>query len=336
MSQKVQILRSLVEQRLTAATEEIFGLFERAITEHEEEFFRTKEENRRLRQMLDEVLNPVVPKTVSHPEIQVVQVVKEERQEWSPSQVQECPQLPRIKEEEKELLIIQEQLQVPERAVTTQTTTVGKTEDGGETTLVSQFYQGQTVENTMEAPEADYGGSDPGFPSDNEYTDNSSDSEDGNNAHKQKRRRHSYLHPKTAPPSAILYENVRAEANGEEYGSPKPGSSMKRELQADSDDKTENSSDSEGDCEGQKRGKSKSKRHQCAECNKVFSTGQFLKKHKKTTVKGVHSSGSKPGVHKESHTGRKWYSCPVCRKTFFHKLDVQRHMKVHSQEKTTE
>lgn len=42
---KVQMLRSLVNQRLAAAADEIFGLFERTIAEYEEELGRCKEEN---------------------------------------------------------------------------------------------------------------------------------------------------------------------------------------------------------------------------------------------------------------------------------------------------
>ncbi|KAM6919916.1 uncharacterized protein PEZ65_011942 [Lycodopsis pacificus] len=44
---EVQMLRCLVNQRLTAAAEEIFGLFERTIAEYEEELSRSKEENER-------------------------------------------------------------------------------------------------------------------------------------------------------------------------------------------------------------------------------------------------------------------------------------------------
>lgn len=43
---KVEVLRSLVEQRLAAAVEEIFGLFERTIAEYEEELGRCREETR--------------------------------------------------------------------------------------------------------------------------------------------------------------------------------------------------------------------------------------------------------------------------------------------------
>ncbi|TDH09789.1 hypothetical protein EPR50_G00092520 [Perca flavescens] len=55
---KVQMLRSLVEQRLTAAAEEIFGLFERTIAEYEEELCRSKEKNERQQKLLDAVFNP--------------------------------------------------------------------------------------------------------------------------------------------------------------------------------------------------------------------------------------------------------------------------------------
>ncbi|XP_078112507.1 uncharacterized protein LOC144521776 isoform X4 [Sander vitreus] len=55
---KVQMLRALVEQRLTAAAEEIFGLFERTIAEYEEELCRSKEENERQQKLLDAVFNP--------------------------------------------------------------------------------------------------------------------------------------------------------------------------------------------------------------------------------------------------------------------------------------
>ncbi|XP_032363648.1 uncharacterized protein LOC116680451 [Etheostoma spectabile] len=55
---KVQMLRGLVEQRLTAAAEEIFGLVERTIAEYEEELCRSKEEHERQRKRLDAVFSP--------------------------------------------------------------------------------------------------------------------------------------------------------------------------------------------------------------------------------------------------------------------------------------
>ncbi|KAM7373726.1 hypothetical protein PAMP_008560 [Pampus punctatissimus] len=55
---KVQILRACVKQRLTAAAEEIFVLFERTIAEYEEELSRSKQENERHRKLLDAVFKP--------------------------------------------------------------------------------------------------------------------------------------------------------------------------------------------------------------------------------------------------------------------------------------
>lgn len=52
------MLRALLNQRLSAAVEEIFVMLERTIAEYEEELCRTREENVRQRQMLDAVFRP--------------------------------------------------------------------------------------------------------------------------------------------------------------------------------------------------------------------------------------------------------------------------------------
>ena len=52
------MLLSLKKQRLTAAAEDIFALFEKTIAEHEEELSLSKEENKRLQKLLDAVLQP--------------------------------------------------------------------------------------------------------------------------------------------------------------------------------------------------------------------------------------------------------------------------------------
>lgn len=53
---KVEMLRALLNQRLSAAVEEILVVFERTIAEYEEELSRTKEENERQRKLLDAAL----------------------------------------------------------------------------------------------------------------------------------------------------------------------------------------------------------------------------------------------------------------------------------------
>ncbi|XP_061612795.1 zinc finger protein 879-like isoform X2 [Phyllopteryx taeniolatus] len=50
---KVQMLRALVNERLSSAVEEIFVVLERTIADYEDELCRTKEENHRQRQLLD-------------------------------------------------------------------------------------------------------------------------------------------------------------------------------------------------------------------------------------------------------------------------------------------
>lgn len=55
---KVEMLRAMLNARLSAAVEEIFGVVARTIAEYEEELSRTKEENERQRQLLDAVFRP--------------------------------------------------------------------------------------------------------------------------------------------------------------------------------------------------------------------------------------------------------------------------------------
>ncbi|XP_041736865.1 zinc finger protein 391 [Coregonus clupeaformis] len=108
---KIQLLRVFLNQRLTAAAEEIFGAVAKTIAEYQEEVYRSKEENGRLQRQLDIVLKP--------PEIQLhrtdlqqlsLTVFEEEvppeqqhcEQEWSPSLGQEDPEPTQIKEEQQE------------------------------------------------------------------------------------------------------------------------------------------------------------------------------------------------------------------------------------------
>ncbi|KAK7880575.1 hypothetical protein WMY93_032787 [Mugilogobius chulae] len=107
MSIQSQLLRVLVNERLTAAAEEIFALFERTIAEVEDELCRSKEENRRKQELLDAVLNP-----------RVVLRKPGEIHSTSPEPGldraldQETPQISWIKEEPEEQMVKQEQQQL--------------------------------------------------------------------------------------------------------------------------------------------------------------------------------------------------------------------------------
>ncbi|XP_049424914.1 uncharacterized protein LOC125884150 isoform X1 [Epinephelus fuscoguttatus] len=170
---KVQMLRALVKQRLTAAAEEIFGLVERTIAEYEEELCRSKEENERQRKLLDAVFNPQL--RLHRADVQQLSVVKEEvppeQQEWSSSVDQEDPEPPHIKEEQEELWITQEgeQLQgLEEDDITkfTSTPVPVKSEDDEEKPQSSQLHQRHTEQMETEAEGEDCGGAEPARSSD--------------------------------------------------------------------------------------------------------------------------------------------------------------------------
>lgn len=57
---KIEMLRLLINQRLTAAAEEIFGVFGRTIAEYEEEISRSKLEIDRQRRLLDLSTTPQI------------------------------------------------------------------------------------------------------------------------------------------------------------------------------------------------------------------------------------------------------------------------------------
>lgn len=57
---QVQVLRSLVEQRLKTAVDDILGLFEGVIEEYQGQLCRAEQENQRQRKLLEAVLNPRV------------------------------------------------------------------------------------------------------------------------------------------------------------------------------------------------------------------------------------------------------------------------------------
>lgn len=57
---KIELLRLLINQRLTAAAEEIFGVFGRTIAEYEEEISRSKLEIDRQRRLLELCRTPQI------------------------------------------------------------------------------------------------------------------------------------------------------------------------------------------------------------------------------------------------------------------------------------
>ncbi|XP_037102943.1 zinc finger protein OZF-like [Syngnathus acus] len=96
---KVEMLKALLNQRLSAAVDEIFGVFARTIAEYEEELCRTKEENERQRQLLDALFRPQAESLgadVSEEDLPSEQHKRSFRVDW------QDPEVVQIKEEEEE------------------------------------------------------------------------------------------------------------------------------------------------------------------------------------------------------------------------------------------
>ncbi|XP_049906917.1 zinc finger and BTB domain-containing protein 40-like [Epinephelus moara] len=146
----LECLREFVNDRLTAALEEIFGVFEKTIVEYEEEINRQ-------RRLLDMVWNPEVK--LHRIELPQQHVCKQEEvltdQERTSSLDQENPEPPQIKEEEEELCTSQEgeQLELKEEADTFMLTPTHEESDHGEDqTLDCSTVETQSV--VMEKPQS--------------------------------------------------------------------------------------------------------------------------------------------------------------------------------------
>ncbi|XP_032363838.1 zinc finger protein 771 [Etheostoma spectabile] len=292
---KVQMLRALVEQRLTAAAEEIFGLFERTIAEYEEELCRSKEENERQRELLDAVFNPQlrVHRADSFPP---------EQQECSSSVDQEEPESPpHIKEEQEELWSSQEveQLQGLEEADITKfpfTPVPVKSEDDEKEAQSSQLHQRPTQHMETEADGEDCGGPEPARnshpllqPETKDQTEDSSEPETDDSADWKETRE---------PQSALnsLKHNSRCKKTfsclecGRRFGQT---GHLNRHMRTHTGERPFN----------------------CFECDKTFTVKETLKRHMVT------------------HTGEKPFSCSVCNKSFTQSGSLRSHMVVHTGEK---
>ncbi|XP_035859554.1 zinc finger protein 135-like [Sander lucioperca] len=316
---KVQMLRASVEQRLTAAAEEIFGLFEGTIAEYEEELCRSKEKNERQQKLLDAVLNPQL--RLHRADVQQLSVVKAEvppeQQEWSSSLDQEDPEPPpHIKEEQEELWTSQEgeQRQGLEEAdikFPLTSVPVKSEEDDEEKAQSSQLHGSQTEEN-REAKRTGADGEDCGGPEPARNSDPDSP-----------------LQPATHDKTSDSSESQTVSGDLEETREPQSGlNPLKNNEVAVSDVEcnTGNTSVSSSECAGSFGHKKPLQKHSgvqtggktycCSVCSKGFSYPCSLKQH--LTV----------------HTGEKSFSCSVCDRRFALKQHLTRHLASHTKEKS--
>ncbi|XP_056255309.1 zinc finger protein 568-like [Seriola aureovittata] len=321
---KVQMLRALVNQRLTAAAEEIFGLFERTIAEYEEEIGR----QRRLLQEAVKTHNNtgVFPTNVK--KVTVIKEVTPGQDQWSTSLDQEDPDPSLIKEEEDQLRTnqVEKQLQGLEEANTkfplssSSSLPVNSENDDDEgKAQSSRFDQSQTEENReVEHLQTEAGGGsepDRHLQPDNE-TPIFSETEDsikpqlkGLNALKNSASHVGY----NAVNKSVDCSECGERLNGKDH--------LQIHMKCHTGEKT----------------------FACPFCGK-----KFTKKSNLTTHLRVHT-GEKPFTcsvcntsfslrctlvnHMRVHTGEKPFSCSVCSKRFSKKANLTTHMALHTEEK---
>ncbi|KAM6942349.1 uncharacterized protein PEZ65_004224 [Lycodopsis pacificus] len=325
---KLEMRRSLVNRRLTAADEEIFGLFESTIAEYEEELSRSKEENKRQRELLDAVFNPEVRIQRAH--VQQLLLVKEEvpseQQEWSSSLDQEDPEPPHIKEEQEdpEPPHIKEEQEDPEpphikeEQEDPEPPHIKEEQEDPEPPHIKEEQEelctSQEVEQLQGLEEADV-----------KFSFTPVKSEDEEEAQS------SQLHQRQT-------KRMETEADGEDCGGPEPDRNLDpdRHPEPDTDEKTGDSSDTNegGDCKktrepqsglnylkpdevrvSDSRCSAGEKPFSCSVCKKSFSQRSNLQKHMRT------------------HTGETPFSCSVCKKSFSQRSNLQSHMRTHTGEK---
>uniref|UniRef100_A0A8C2XE06 C2H2-type domain-containing protein n=1 Tax=Cyclopterus lumpus TaxID=8103 RepID=A0A8C2XE06_CYCLU len=319
---KVQQLRCLVNQRLTAAAQEILGLFERTIAEYEEELCSSREENERHRKRLDAVFNPEVRLqragwfSLFLYHFKLMEPVLEEEDPEPPhiKEEQEDPEPPHIKEE---LWTSQEGDQLPglEQAGFTFSFTPVKSEDDEEEAQSSQLHQRQTGHMETEAEGEDCGGPEP---------DRNSDPDDCDDW-KETRE----------PQSGLNSLN-----NDEVHVSDSKCSSGEKPLSCSECGKKFHL---KGVLNKHMRIHTREKPFSCSVCKTSFTQSGTLKGHMLT------HTGEKPfscsvceasfisrghlKCHMLTHTREKPFSCSVCEQSFKRKSTLKRHMLTHTEEK---
>ncbi|KAM6943907.1 uncharacterized protein PEZ65_001829 [Lycodopsis pacificus] len=311
----VEYLREFINERLSAAAEEIFGVFKNAIVEYQEEINRQ-------RRLLDIVWKPVIQ--LHRIELPQQHVCKEEEvlsdqqlciQERNSSLDQEDPDPPQIKEEQEEPCTSQEgeQLELKQETETFMLTPIYEESDHTEPEPTRDH---QLLSNNSHVAESqDQKGSE------HEDSESTRDSE----PEPKKRRHESRSHCNDINNLSKTYSDpqtgkslFQCDTCGEAF---KFRSHFDKHLRTHSDEKS----------------------HSCSFCEKRFSKISSLKAHEKIHTSEKPHSCKTCGqefrhrgsmlVHMRTHTGEKPYSCKTCGKDFGQSAHLISHMRTHTGEK---
>ncbi|XP_068601977.1 zinc finger protein 391-like [Brachionichthys hirsutus] len=314
----VRTLRAFVQQRLTAAAEDIIEQFERTLAKYEEQL-------RGGQKLLDAVLGPRVH--LQRADVGLLLATTEEvdpeRHDFRPNRDQDDPpELPHIKEEQEEVQTNQEKARLhwPKEEddvteLTFSSVPVKSEDDDGGKPDSSQIHD---EEMKTEADGEEYVRPEP----DENKMSPSSESEDGDTCDLEETSEHQ-------SDLEQLRNNKEPECNTENT----PGSSS--ECVSSSGDKKH--------LQEHGGGRTAVKPFSCSVCTTSFPFKSVLLRHMRihtgetpfscsVCAKGFRDSRNL-SQHMRIHTGEKPFSCSVCAKGFRYVSNLRQHMIIHTEEK---